>query len=128
MMCYSKKAFLLFIFTLICSCWPREIEETVNLIINNGLDNRVDMMFFGDGLPSGKKSITKLGKGEIFNDGDTQTEVLIYEISQANPLYLFLIRSELKYTIYLPMSLLGIVCLILVRAKEKETPIPIPTQ
>ena len=62
---------------LAMSCWPREIEETVNLIINNGLDNRVDMKFFRDGLPSGKKWITKLGKGEIFRDGDTNMGVQI---------------------------------------------------
>jgi len=77
MVCHSKKAFLLFIFALICSCWPRELEETINLVIINGLDNRVDMKFFRDGLPSGKKWITKLGKGEIFRDGDTNMGVQI---------------------------------------------------
>jgi len=60
------------------------MEETINLVINNGMDNRVDMKFFRDGLPSGKKSISKLGKGEIFRDGDTDTVVLINEILQAD--------------------------------------------
>lgn len=69
---------------LVISCWPREMEETINLLINNGLDNRVELKFFKNGLPSGKKSISKLGKGEIFSDGDTDTVVLINEILQAD--------------------------------------------
>ena len=69
---------------LAISCWPREMEETINLVINSDLDNRVDMRFFRNGLPSERKTISKTGPGEIFRDGDTQTGVLIYEIFQAD--------------------------------------------
>ena len=73
---------------LVISCWPREMEETVNLIINNGLENRIDMKFFRNGLPSERKPISKMGPGEIFREGDTQTGVLIYEIFQADSIEL----------------------------------------
>ncbi|WP_242535695.1 hypothetical protein [[Muricauda] lutisoli] len=69
---------------LLNSCWPREMEETINLVINNGLENRVDMRFFSNGLPSGKKAIFIRGKGEIFRDGDTATIVQVHEILQAD--------------------------------------------
>lgn len=78
------------------SCWPREMEETVNLVINNGLDNRVDMKFFRNGLPSGKKSISKLGKGEIFRDGDTNMGVQINGIFQADSIELIFDNDRIE--------------------------------
>ncbi|MFC4220732.1 hypothetical protein [Flagellimonas marina] len=42
------------------------------------------MRFFSQGLPSGKKVISRQGKGEIFRDGDTDTGVMIHEIFQAD--------------------------------------------
>lgn len=69
---------------LLNSCWPREMEETINLVINNGLDNRVVTLFFSNGIPSGEESIFINGKGEIFRDGDTATIVQVHEILQAD--------------------------------------------
>ncbi|MBA4746793.1 MAG: hypothetical protein H2058_16220 [Muricauda sp.] len=85
---YSKKAFLLFIFALLCSCWPREIEETSIIVINNGLDNRVDMQFFRNSIPSGPEIVSKTGKGEIFRGEDTSTVVVINQILQADSIVL----------------------------------------
>jgi hypothetical protein len=62
------------------------MEKTVDLIVNNGLENRVDMRFFRNGLPSEQKTISKTGVGEIFRDSDTQTGVLNYEIFVQTPL------------------------------------------
>jgi len=72
------------------------MEETVNLIINNGLDNRVDMKFFRNGLPSERKPISKIGPGEIFKEGDTQTGVLIYEIFQADSIVMIFDNERME--------------------------------
>ncbi|MBO0341998.1 hypothetical protein J0654_10085 [Muricauda lutimaris] len=84
MMNLKKILLYLIVPFLIISCWPREMEETINLVINNGLDNRVVMLFFSNGIPSGEESIFINGKGEIFRDGDTATIVQIHEILQAD--------------------------------------------
>lgn len=80
----SEKTIILFIFFLLCSCWHRELEETINLVVNIGLDYQIQMRFFNKGLPSGPKIISKTGPGEIFSDGDTDTGVLINEIFEAD--------------------------------------------
>ena len=80
----TKKAVFLFLLIFLQSCWPREMVETVNLIITNGLDLHVQMRFFSKGLPSGREIISKTGPGEIFSDGGTDTGVLIHEIFQAD--------------------------------------------
>lgn len=81
---------------LVISCWPREMEETINLVINSDLDNHVDMKFFRNGLPSKRKAISKTGPGEIFRDGDTQTGVLIYEIFQADSIELIFDNERIE--------------------------------
>lgn len=81
---WNKTILILIPLLLLNSCWPREMEETINLVINNGLDNRVVMLFFSNGIPSGEESIFINGKGEIFRDGDTATIVQVHEILQAD--------------------------------------------
>jgi hypothetical protein len=81
---WVKTVMTLITVLLVMSCWHREMEETVNLIINNGLDNHIELKFFKNGLPSGKKSTSRLGKGEVFSDGDTNTGVQINGIFEAD--------------------------------------------
>ena len=81
---------------LAMSCWPREMEETINLVINSDLDNRVDMKFFRNGLSSERKTISKTGPGEIFRDGDTDMGVQIHGIFQADSIELIFDNERIE--------------------------------
>lgn len=80
----AKKIVFLFLLIFLQSCWPREIEETGIIIINNGLDNNVQMRFYSTGIPSGREIVSKMGKGEIFRGEDTARVVLINQILEAD--------------------------------------------
>ncbi len=75
------------------------MEETGIIIVKNGLDTRVKMEFYSDGLPSGLKTVSKTGKGEIFRGEDTNRVVLIHEILQADSILLIFdnVRIETHY-------------------------------
>ncbi|MBA4746794.1 MAG: hypothetical protein H2058_16225 [Muricauda sp.] len=81
---------------LAMSCWPREMEETGIIIINNGLDNQVQMRFFTNGLPSGQKMVSKTGKGEIFRGEDTARVVLTHQILQADSIVMVFDNKRLE--------------------------------
>jgi len=81
---HVRKVLILFTVLLAMSCWPREIEETGIIVINNGLDNRVDMRFFRNSIPSGPEIVSKTGKGEIFRGEETSTVVVINQILKAD--------------------------------------------
>lgn len=81
---------------LVMSCWPREMQETGIIVINNGLDNQVQMHFFTNGLPSGQKMVSKKGKGEIYRDEDTDRIVLTHQILQADSIVLIFDNERLE--------------------------------
>ncbi|MFC4220729.1 hypothetical protein [Flagellimonas marina] len=84
------------IIALVFSCGVKDYEETGIIIINNGLDNNVQMRFYSNGLPSGKKSIFKQGKGEIFRGEDTSTVVVINQILQADSIVMIFDNERLE--------------------------------
>ncbi|MBO6531813.1 MAG: hypothetical protein JJ885_02090 [Muricauda sp.] len=88
-----SRLFLCFLFS---SCWPREMEETINLVINSDLDSRVDIKFFRNGLSSERKAISKTGPGEVFRDGDTDMGVQIHGIFQADSIELIFDNERLE--------------------------------
>jgi len=81
---------------LVMSCWPREMEETGIIVINNGLDNHVDMQFFRNSIPSGLKIVSKTGKGEIFKGEDTSTVITINQILQADSIVLIFDNERIE--------------------------------
>jgi hypothetical protein len=91
-----KIAFGVIVPILLISCWPREMVETVNLVINSELDNFVQMRFFSGGLPSGKELVFRTGPGQLFRDGDTDTGVLIHEIFQADSIELIFDNQRIE--------------------------------
>ena len=88
---------------LMFSCGVIDYEETGIIIINNGLENNVQMRFYSNGLPSGKKSISRQGKGEIFRGEDTSTVVVINQILQADSIVMIFdnerFESHFLYTV-----------------------------
>lgn len=91
-----KIAFGVIVPILLISCWPREMVETVNLVINSELDNFVQMRFFSGGLPSGKELVFRTGPGQLFRDGDTDTGVLIHEIFQADSIVMIFNNNRIE--------------------------------
>ncbi|MBO6531811.1 MAG: hypothetical protein JJ885_02080 [Muricauda sp.] len=73
---------------VIISCWPKDLEETGIIVVNNGLDNDVQMRFFRNSIPSGPEILSKTGKGEIFRGQDTSTVVVINQTLQADSIVL----------------------------------------
>jgi hypothetical protein len=88
MMNLKKILLYLIVPFLIISCWPKDLEETGVIVINNGLDNDVQMRFFRNSIPSGPEIVSKTGKGEIFRGEDTSTVVVINQILQADSIVL----------------------------------------
>lgn len=93
---HKRVIFLFFIPILLISCWPREMEETGIIIINNGLENFVRMRFFSDGVSSGLETVFKTGKGEIFRGEDTARVVLINQILQADSIVIIFDNERLE--------------------------------
>ncbi|WP_242535696.1 hypothetical protein [[Muricauda] lutisoli] len=81
---------------LIISCWPKELEETGMIVINNGLDKNVQMRFFRNSIPSGPEIVSKTGKGEIFRGEDTSTLVVINQILQADSIALIFDNERIE--------------------------------
>lgn len=92
----SKKTIFVFLLIFLQSCWPREMEETGIIIINNGLENFVRMRFFSDGVSSGQETVFKTGKGEIFRGEDTSTVVVINQILQADSIIMIFDNERLE--------------------------------
>lgn len=81
---WNKTIVTLIPLLLLNSCWPKDLEETGIIVINNGLDNNVQMRFFRNSIPSGLEIVSKTGKGEIYRGEDKSTLVVINQILQAD--------------------------------------------
>ena len=85
---WNKTIVTLIPLLLLNSCWPKDLEETGIIVINNGLDNNVQMRFFRNSIPSGLEIVSKTGKGEIYRGEDKSTLVVINQILQADSIAL----------------------------------------